>query len=248
MAETSFDLIVVGGGPGGYVAAIRAAQLGMRTALVERDQLGGICLNWGCIPTKALLRASEINHLLHHLGDFGFAGQRHFLRRQEGRGPLARRRQAIVERRRLPDAQEQGDGVRRRGDARGQGQARGGEGRQGGGRTRRAAHRAGDRGAGALAAGPRTRRQAGVDLQGGDGAGGDPEIAAGRRLGRDRHRIRQLLPRHGRRGDGRRGARPRAAGRGRGDLRLRPQELREAGDPDPYRRYREGAEARPRTM
>src|SRR5690348_6146232 len=72
MAETSFDLIVVGGGPGGYVAAIRAAQLGMKTALVERDQLGGICLNWGCIPTKALLRASEINHLLHHLDQFGF--------------------------------------------------------------------------------------------------------------------------------------------------------------------------------
>ena len=67
MAESSFDLIVVGGGPGGYVAAIRAAQLGMNTALVERDHLGGICLNWGCIPTKALLRSSEIYHLLHRL-------------------------------------------------------------------------------------------------------------------------------------------------------------------------------------
>src|SRR5499427_3145640 len=75
MAETSFDLIVVGGGPGGYVAAIRAAQLGMKTALVEREQLGGICLNWGCIPTKALLRSSEINHLLHRLGDFGFSAK-----------------------------------------------------------------------------------------------------------------------------------------------------------------------------
>src|SRR3954454_14464217 len=73
MAETSFDLIVLGGGPGGYVAAIRAAQLGMKTAVVEREHLGGICLNWGCIPTKALLRPSEINHLLHHLPDFGFA-------------------------------------------------------------------------------------------------------------------------------------------------------------------------------
>ncbi len=71
----SFDLIVVGGGPGGYVAAIRAAQLGMKTALVEREHLGGICLNWGCIPTKALLRASEINHLLHHLDAFGFAAK-----------------------------------------------------------------------------------------------------------------------------------------------------------------------------
>src|ERR1700742_706619 len=72
MAETSFDLIVLGGGPGGYVAAIRAAQLGMKTAVVEREHLGGICLNWGCIPTKALLRTSEINHLLQHLPDFGF--------------------------------------------------------------------------------------------------------------------------------------------------------------------------------
>ena len=72
MAET-FDLIVVGGGPGGYVAAIRASQLKMRVALVEREHLGGICLNWGCIPTKALLRASEINHLLHSLDAYGFA-------------------------------------------------------------------------------------------------------------------------------------------------------------------------------
>ena len=73
MAEQSFDVVILGGGPGGYVAAIRAAQLGMRTALVERENLGGICLNWGCIPTKALLRTSEINHLLHRLPDFGFA-------------------------------------------------------------------------------------------------------------------------------------------------------------------------------
>ena len=75
MADTSFDIVVVGGGPGGYVAAIRAAQLGMSTAVVEREQLGGICLNWGCIPTKALLRSSEINHLLHHLGDYGFSAK-----------------------------------------------------------------------------------------------------------------------------------------------------------------------------
>jgi dihydrolipoamide dehydrogenase len=72
MAETNFDLIVLGAGPGGYVAAIRASQLGLRTAIVERDELGGICLNWGCIPTKALLRASEIQHLLRHLDAFGF--------------------------------------------------------------------------------------------------------------------------------------------------------------------------------
>jgi dihydrolipoamide dehydrogenase len=75
MAENTFDLIVVGGGPGGYVAAIRAAQLGMTAAVVEREHLGGICLNWGCIPTKALLRSSEIYHLLHHLDDFGFSAK-----------------------------------------------------------------------------------------------------------------------------------------------------------------------------
>jgi dihydrolipoamide dehydrogenase len=72
MAEQNFDLIVVGGGPGGYVAAIRAAQLKMNVALVEREHLGGICLNWGCIPTKALLRSSEISHLLRHLDAYGF--------------------------------------------------------------------------------------------------------------------------------------------------------------------------------
>jgi dihydrolipoamide dehydrogenase len=75
MAETTFDLIVIGTGPGGYVAAIRAAQLGMKTAVVEREHLGGICLNWGCIPTKALLRSSEINHLLHNLDQFGFSAK-----------------------------------------------------------------------------------------------------------------------------------------------------------------------------
>ena len=75
MAESTFDLIVVGGGPGGYVAAIRAAQLGMKTAVVEREHLGGICLNWGCIPTKALLRSAEIYHLLHRLDDFGFSAK-----------------------------------------------------------------------------------------------------------------------------------------------------------------------------
>jgi dihydrolipoamide dehydrogenase len=75
MADTSFDLVVIGTGPGGYVAAIRAAQLGMKTAVVEREHLGGICLNWGCIPTKALLRSSEINHLLHNLDQFGFSAK-----------------------------------------------------------------------------------------------------------------------------------------------------------------------------
>ena len=72
MAEKqSFDIIVIGGGPGGYVAAIRAAQLGMRAAVVEREHLGGVCLNWGCIPTKALLRAAELRHSLDEMKEFG---------------------------------------------------------------------------------------------------------------------------------------------------------------------------------
>ena len=71
----TFDVIVLGGGPGGYVAAIRASQLGLKAALVEREHLGGICLNWGCIPTKALLRTSEIYHLLHRLDEFGLSAK-----------------------------------------------------------------------------------------------------------------------------------------------------------------------------
>ena len=71
MAAKSFDLIVIGAGPGGYVAAIRGAQLGMKVAIVEREHLGGICLNWGCIPTKALLRSSEVFHLMHRAKEFG---------------------------------------------------------------------------------------------------------------------------------------------------------------------------------
>jgi dihydrolipoamide dehydrogenase len=73
MAETNYDLAVIGAGPGGYVAAIRAAQLGLRTAIVEREHLGGICLNWGCIPTKALLRTAELYHQIGRAAEFGLA-------------------------------------------------------------------------------------------------------------------------------------------------------------------------------
>ncbi|HCR86433.1 MAG TPA: dihydrolipoyl dehydrogenase [Alphaproteobacteria bacterium] len=75
MTENKFDIAIIGGGPGGYVAAIRASQLGYRVALVEREHLGGICLNWGCIPTKALLRSSEIYHLMHNLDQFGLSAE-----------------------------------------------------------------------------------------------------------------------------------------------------------------------------
>jgi dihydrolipoamide dehydrogenase len=71
MTDKNFDLVVIGAGPGGYVAAIRAAQLGLKTAVVEKARLGGICLNWGCIPTKALLRSAEVYHLINHASDYG---------------------------------------------------------------------------------------------------------------------------------------------------------------------------------
>ncbi|MFM8745902.1 MAG: dihydrolipoyl dehydrogenase [Aestuariivirga sp.] len=73
MADNNFDIIIIGGGPGGYVAAIRAAQLGFKTAVVEREHLGGICLNWGCIPTKALLRSAEIYHYMKHAKNYGLS-------------------------------------------------------------------------------------------------------------------------------------------------------------------------------
>jgi len=70
---TDYDMIVIGAGPGGYVAAIRGAQLGLKVAIVEREHMGGICLNWGCIPTKAMLRSSEIFHLMHRASEFGLS-------------------------------------------------------------------------------------------------------------------------------------------------------------------------------
>jgi dihydrolipoamide dehydrogenase len=71
VASQTFDVIVIGAGPGGYVAAIRASQLGLKVAIVEREHMGGICLNWGCIPTKAMLRSSEVFHLMHRAAEFG---------------------------------------------------------------------------------------------------------------------------------------------------------------------------------
>src|SRR5471030_1362392 len=71
----AFDLIVVGSGPGGYVTAIRASQLGLKTAIVEREALGGVCLNWGCIPTKALIKSGEVYEQLGHLADYGLAAE-----------------------------------------------------------------------------------------------------------------------------------------------------------------------------
>ena len=90
----SFDVIIIGSGPGGYVCAIRAAQLGFKTAIIEREYLGGICLNWGCIPTKALLRSAEIFHYLQHAKDYGLSAGDGHLRSGRGGATLARRCQA----------------------------------------------------------------------------------------------------------------------------------------------------------
>jgi dihydrolipoamide dehydrogenase len=97
MADTSFDIIIIGSGPGGYVTAIRSAQLGFKTAIVERDYLGGICLNWGCIPTKALLRTAEIYHYLQHARDYGLTAA------QVGYDPAAVVKRSRVVAKRLND-------------------------------------------------------------------------------------------------------------------------------------------------
>ena len=93
MADT-YDLIVLGSGPGGYVAAIRASQLGLKVAIVEREKLGGICLNWGCIPTKALLRTSEINHYLTHASAYGLSAEKVGFDLAEDRRPQPQGRRA----------------------------------------------------------------------------------------------------------------------------------------------------------
>src|SRR5580704_9176703 len=76
MPDISFDILIIGSGPGGYVTAIRAAQLGFKVGIIEREYLGGICLNWGCIPTKALLRSAEIFHYLSHPSDYGLSAEK----------------------------------------------------------------------------------------------------------------------------------------------------------------------------
>ena len=100
---TAYDVIIIGAGPGGYVTAIRAAQLGLKTAIVEREHLGGICLNWGCIPTKALLRSAEIFHYAQHAKDYGLSLDGTMTSDAARRGEaLARRLRAAQRRRRLP--------------------------------------------------------------------------------------------------------------------------------------------------
>ena len=113
MSETEFDIVVLGGGPGGYAAAIRAAQLRLSAAVVESTHLGGICLNGSCIPTKTLLRSAEINHLLHHLDEFGFAAEGITFDLTRAVKLAGDRRPALVGRG-LPAPEEQDPGVRGR--------------------------------------------------------------------------------------------------------------------------------------
>ena len=117
MAQT-YDVIIIGSGPGGYVAAIRAAQLGLKTAVVENAHLGGICLNWGCIPTKALLRSAEIYHYMQHAKDYGLSAEKVGFDIARGGEALARRRRAAQPGRRLPAEEEQGRRDLGRGEAR----------------------------------------------------------------------------------------------------------------------------------
>ena len=235
MADT-YDLIVLGSGPGGYVAAIRASQLGMKVAIVEREKLGGICLNWGCIPTKALLRTSEINHYLTHASAYGLSAEKVGFdlaadrrAQPQGRGAaqhagvkglMKKNKVAVVEGDGMHHRQGQADVTKDGDEDRARGQAYHH-------RHRRARPRPALRQGG---------RRADLDLPPRDGAEGDADEIAGGRLGRDRGRVRQLLFGHGRRGDDRRDAGAHPAGRGRGGLRLRPQGADQAGDEDPCRR------------
>ena len=164
MADTSFDVIIIGSGPGGYVTAIRAAQLGFKTAIIEREYLGGICLNWGCIPTKALLRSAEIYHYMQHAKAYGLKADNVGY----DAGEIVKRSRGVSKR--------LNDGVgflmkknkvsviwgEAASDAPGKVTVKAGRGRRGElpGQT----HHRRDRRAAARAAGPRARQEAGLDL------------------------------------------------------------------------------------
>ena len=205
MADTSFDIVVIGSGPGGYVTAIRAAQLGFKTAIVEKAYLGGICNNWGCIPTKALLRSAEIYHYMQHAKDYGLSADnvsfdlkavversRGVVKRLNGGVEFLMKKNKI--------AIIWGDATL---DAPGKftvkkSQAPAPKGALGEG-AYQAKHIIVATGAGReSAAGTRARQETGLDLFRGDGAGQDAEVARGGRFRRYRHRVRLVLPHHGR--------------------------------------------------
>ena len=205
MADTSFDVIIIGSGPGGYVTAIRAAQLGFKTAIIEKSYLGGICLNWGCIPTKALLRSAEIYHYMQHARDYGLSAEKVAFdpkavvqrsrgvskRLNDGVGFLMKKNKVTII---WGEASIDAPGkitVKKSADRRPEGRARRG-------RLSGQAHHHRHRRAAARIAGTGAGQETGLDLFRGDGAGEDAEVAAGRRLRRDRDRIRLVLPHHGR--------------------------------------------------
>jgi pyruvate/2-oxoglutarate dehydrogenase complex dihydrolipoamide dehydrogenase (E3) component len=178
MADTNFDVIIIGGGPGGYVTAIRAAQLGFKTCVVEREHLGGICLNWGCIPTKALLRSAEVYHNMHTPRAYGLKASKAWsfdLKKvvERSRGvskQLNRASSHLMKKNKVTVI----DGARQT-ERRRQGRRHGSQGRQRHGHLHRQAHHRRHRRPPARAAGDRAGRQADLDLFRSDGPGTMPK-------------------------------------------------------------------------
>jgi hypothetical protein len=202
-----YDILIIGGGPGGYVAAIRAAQLGFKTAVVEREHLGGICLNWGCIPTKALLRSAEIFHYLNHAKDYGLKVD----------GKIGFDPAAVVKRSRAVSAQlNNGVGfllkknkvdviwgearIAKPGNAAAKSDPQGHFGR---GHLSGREHHCRDRREAACHTGHRARRKTYLDVLRGHGARTISQIPYRDRFGRDRDRIRFFLSQHGHASGGR---------------------------------------------
>ncbi len=246
MADQNFDLIVLGERPR------RLRRRDPRRAARHEDRGGGARSARRHLPQLGL---HPDQGAAAHLRDqppaapparLRFRRGGAALRDRQGGEALARGGEAAFAGRRVPAAQAQGHRDRRHRQAGRQADARGGEGRQAGRDAEIAAHHPGDRCARAAASGDRGRRQADLDLQGGDDPAVDAEVAAGDRLRRDRHRVRQLLSQHGRRGDGGGGAAADSSSRGRGDFRVRAQGVREAGHSHPGRRGGEGGEEGPR--
>jgi glycine/D-amino acid oxidase-like deaminating enzyme len=244
MPAKSFDMIVIGAGPGGYVAAIRGAQLGLNVAIVEREHLGGICLNWGCIPTKALLRSAEVFHLMHRAKEFGL--------KAEG---ISYDLDAVVARSRGVAKQLSGGigHLMKKNKitvfmgaatipAKGKVTVKTDKGTE---ELESKAIILATGARGARAAGAGSGRRSGLDLQARAATQADAEKAAGHRIGRHRHRICQLLQHAGRRHDSGRGDGPRAARGRRRSVGLREKGFREAGDEDPRKDHRQEARPQP---
>ena len=258
MSAPDYDVIVIGGGPGGYVAAIRAAQLGMRTAVVEQAHLGGICLNWGCIPTKALLRSAEIFHEVGEAASFGVVvpgaptlDLKVMLERSRdvarelntGVGFLLKKNGVDVI---WGTATLRGGGGDRRRCSRIERtqQSRAAEGRQGHRPLHRRAYHHRHRRAAARPPGHRAGRPKHLDVFRGHAAAGAAALAADRRVRRHRHRVRLVLSHARRRGDGGRAAAGNPARRGRGDRGAGAQGVREAGHSNSHRRQGRRGETR----